>query len=106
MARPKQKSFVGDTMPKTITIQYDNLSQGAKVEVPGLGVFPNGETSQVDDERLSQYEATGHAVPDGDFEYPVPPENDSPVVPPQGSEETPVDTEPVQAEQAPEEAIQ
>lgn len=39
----------------SVEIKYDNLPKGAKVEVPYLGVFENGSTTEVDDSKWNRY---------------------------------------------------
>jgi len=39
----------------TVEVKYDNLPQDAKVEVPYLGVFKNGSTTEVDERKWNRY---------------------------------------------------
>lgn len=39
----------------TVEVKYDNLPQGAKVEIPYLGVFENGSTAEVDENKWNRY---------------------------------------------------
>ena len=56
-------------MPKNVVIDIPTLPDGAEVEVPGLGVFHNGRTEEVSDERLEQYRLAGYSEPEGNFEF-------------------------------------
>lgn len=39
----------------TVEINYDNVAKGTKLEVPYLGVFENGSTSEVDDVKWERF---------------------------------------------------
>lgn len=55
-------------MAKSVHVDVESLPQDAEVEVPGLGVFKNGHTSEVSEEQLATYVALGNELPEGDFE--------------------------------------
>jgi hypothetical protein len=39
----------------TVTVKLSNRPEGAKVEIPYLGLFDNGSTTEVDDKKLARY---------------------------------------------------
>jgi hypothetical protein len=41
----------------TVRVNYDNLKEGAKVEIPYLGVFENGSTTEVDQRKWDRFVA-------------------------------------------------
>lgn len=41
----------------TVTINQDNYPEGHELEVPYLGLFPNGQTSEVDDDAWDRFVA-------------------------------------------------
>lgn len=41
----------------SITLAFPNIPKGADVEVFGLGVFPNGETTEVTEEQAAVFKA-------------------------------------------------
>lgn len=74
---------------KQVTINLPNVGEGQTVEVPGLGLFENNTTTEVDDERVAVYtDAFGYEWPEGSDELVVelPPEPEPEEVP----EEAPV----------------
>lgn len=53
-----------------ITLAYPNIPDGEKLEVTHLGVFPNGETSDVSEQQVKRWEhETGREWP-GDLVLP------------------------------------
>jgi hypothetical protein len=57
-----------------VTLKYENLPKGQSVEVAGLGLFPNGATSNVDDFQVVAWEsATGRQFPGDGLMLPEPP---------------------------------
>lgn len=49
----------------TVTVRLDGRPNGALVEVPDLGLFPNGETTDVEEGRWQRYQLL-HPEFDGD----------------------------------------
>jgi hypothetical protein len=43
-----------------LTVNHPNLSQGAEVEIPGLGLFANGEEYDVDEGVVEAAKARGY----------------------------------------------
>jgi hypothetical protein len=39
-------------VPYNVTVNQDNLPEGAEVSITGLGTFKNGETAEVSDEQV------------------------------------------------------
>lgn len=49
-----------------LTVDYPNMPKGEPVEVPGLGLFPNGSTQEVEKEDVAVWErVTGMKFPSG-----------------------------------------
>ena len=45
----------------SVTVNLYTQPEGEEIEVPGLGVFPNGSTTEVTDEQVQTWEAINHA---------------------------------------------
>lgn len=62
-------------MPYKFTVELPSLAKGTKVQIYGLGEFPNGETTMVSDEEAEIFRALNATIAtddDGNHRQPAP----------------------------------